>query len=97
MVNVKTLQSCLNEKIESNMGNFVDTVADRVQNAILTTMDSIITHKIKLAFRSVNASFERDATSVMASSKRGENVGITAPFENVSEKNSALPVLNTND
>ena len=53
--------------------------------------------KIELAIRSVNASSERDATSVMANSERGEHIGITAPFENVSEKNVTLHVFNTND
>ena len=38
----------------------------------------------------------QDATGVMASSERGNTV-ITAPFENVSERNNTLHVLNTND
>ena len=33
----------------------------------------------------------------MASSEREENIGITAPFESVSEKNITLHVLNTKD
>ena len=33
----------------------------------------------------------------MASSERGEYIGITALFENVSQRNNALHVLNTND
>ena len=78
------------------MGNIVDKFEDRIQNAILTAIDTIITPKIELAIRSINASSGRDATSVMASSERGEQIGITAPFENVSEMNNALHVFNTN-
>ena len=33
----------------------------------------------------------------MVSSVRGEHIGITAPFENVSKRNNTLHVLNTND
>ena len=62
----------------------------------LTTIDTIVTPKIELAIRSINASSERHATSVMASSERGEHIGITAPFENVSEKENTLDMLNTN-
>ena len=40
---------------------------------------------------------ERDATSVTANSDYGERIGYFAPFENVSEKNNNLHVLNTND
>ena len=39
----------------------------------------------------------RDETSVTANSERGGHSGITAPFENVSEKNITLHVINTND
>ena len=57
----------------------------------------LVTPKIELAIWLINASSGRDATSVMASSERGENIGITAPFENVSERNITLHVLNTKD
>ena len=69
-----------NERIDREMGSIVNTVEDRIQNAILTAIDSIITPKMELAIRSINASSGRDATSVMASSEPGENIGITAPF-----------------
>ena len=69
---LKTLEKCFNEKIDKEMGNIVDTVEDRIQNALLTAIDSIFILKIELAFRSMNASSGRDATSVMASSERGE-------------------------
>ena len=56
VVNVKTLERCFNERIDREMGKIVDTVEDRIQNAILTAIDSIITPKIELAIRSINAS-----------------------------------------
>ena len=44
------------------MINFVDTVEDRIQNAILTAIDNIVGPKIALAIRSINASSGRDVT-----------------------------------
>ena len=55
-VNVKTLERSFNEKIDREMSNFADTVEDRIQNAILTAIDSIVGPKIELANRSLNAS-----------------------------------------
>ena len=63
----------------------------------MTAEDSIITPKIELATRLKNESSGRDATSVIASSERGENIEITAFFENVSETKNTLHVLYTND
>ena len=80
-VNVKTLEMCFNEKIDRKMSNFVDTVEDRIQNAILTAFDSIVAPKIELAIRSKNASSGRDVTSVTAISEREEHVGINTSFE----------------
>ena len=34
-VNVKTLERCFNERIDREMSNIIDTVEDRIQNAIL--------------------------------------------------------------
>ena len=42
-VNVQTLERCFTEGIDRKMGNIVDTVEDRIQNAILTAIDNIIT------------------------------------------------------
>ena len=64
VTNVKTLERCFNEKIGREMTNIVDTVEDRVQNAILTAIDNIIAPKIELAIRSINASSGRDVASV---------------------------------
>ena len=97
VANVKTSERCFNERIDMEMGNFVDTVEDRFQNPILTGTDSIITPKIKLAIRPLNASSGREGTSVTASSARGEHKWITASLENVSGRNNTLHVLNIND
>ena len=97
LVNVKTLERCFNEKTDREMGNIVGTVEERIQNAILTAIDRIIVLKIELAVNSINASSGRYATSVMVNSEGGEQMGITAAFENASERNNTLHVLNAND
>ena len=97
VVNVKTLESCLNKRIDREMNNIVDTVEDRIQNATLTAIENILAPKIELAIRSINASSGLDATSVTANSERGERVGINASFENASENNNTLRVPNVND
>ena len=96
-VNVKTLERCFNERIDSEMSNIVDTVEDRTQNAILFAIDNIVAPKIELAIRSINASSGRDATSVTANSQRGEHVGINTFFENASRNNNIPYVSNVND
>ena len=84
VVNVKTLERCFNEKIDRELSNIVDTVEDRIENAILTAIENIVAPKIELAVRSINASSGRDVTSVVANSERGEYMGINALFENAS-------------
>ena len=79
------------------MSNIIDTVEDRIQNAILTAIDNIVAPKIELAIRSKNASSGRDATSVSAISERREHAGINAPFENASGNNDTIDVSNVND
>ena len=96
-VNVKTLERCFNERINREMSSIVDTVEDKIQNAILTAIDNFVAPKIELAIRSINASSGRDVTSVTANSERREHVGISASFENASENNSILHVSNVND
>ena len=41
-MSVKTLEGCFNERIDGEMSNIVDTVEDRIQNAILTAIDNIV-------------------------------------------------------
>ena len=86
VMNVKTLERYFTERIDREMSNFVDTVEDRIQNAILTAIDSIVAHEIELAIRSINASSGWDETIVTANSERGEHVGFNASFENASVK-----------
>ena len=97
VANVKTLERCFNERIDRDMRNIVDTVEDRMQNAILAAIDNIVAPKVELAIRSINASPGRDVTSVTANSERGERVGINTSFENASENNDILRVSNVND
>ena len=96
-MNVKTLERCFNERIDREMSNIVDTVEDRIQNAILTAIDNIVAPKIELAIRSINASSGRDVTSVSANSEHREHVGIDNTFENASGNNRTLGVSNVND
>ena len=96
-MNVKTLERCFNERIDREMSNIVDTVEDRMQNAILTAIDTIVAPKIELAISSINASSGRHATSVSANSERREHIGIDTSFENASGNNNTLGVSNVND
>ena len=96
-MNVKTLERCSKGRIDKEMSSIVDTVEDRIQNAILTAIDNIVAPKTELAIRSINASSGRDATSVSANSERRERVGNITSFENASENNNTLGVSNVND
>ena len=42
MVNVKTLERCFDERNDREVNTIVDTVEDRIQNAILAAIDNII-------------------------------------------------------
>ena len=96
-VSVKSLERCFNERIDREMSNIIDTVEDRIQNAILAAIDNIVAPKIELAIRSINAPSGRDVTSVSANSECREQVGINASFENASGNNNTLGVSNVND
>ena len=79
------------------MGNKVDNVKNRFQNAILMAPDSFVTLKLELAFGSRKASSGGDKNSVPANSERGERIENTVVFQNVSEENNTLHVLNMNE
>ena len=96
-MSAKTLERCFNERIDREMNNIVDTVEDRIQNAILAAIDNIVAPKIELAIRSINASSGRDVTSVCANSERRERTGTNTSFENASENNNTIGVTNIND
>ena len=89
-VNVQTLERCFREMFDREMGNIVDTVEVRIQNAILTASDNIVTPRIELALRSVNASSGRDTTIVTDNSEPEERVIITTSFENVYERKKQI-------
>ena len=96
-MSAKTLERCFNERIDREMNNIVDTVEDRIQNAILSAIDNIVAPKIELAIRSINASSGRDVISVCANSERRERTGTNTSFENASENNNTIGVTNIND
>ena len=96
-MNVKTFEICFNEMIDRRMNNIGDAVEYRIQNAVLTAIDSIVAPKIELAIRLPSASFGRDATSVTANSERGEHVKITTPFENAPGNNKVIHTSNVNN
>ena len=96
VMSVKTLERWFNERIDREMRNIIDTVEDRIQNAILTAIDKIVAPKIETEIRSINASSGRDVTNVSANSERREHVGINASFENASGNNNTLGVSNVN-
>ena len=97
VMSMKTLERCFNKRIDREMSNIVDTVEDRIQNAILTAIENIVAPKIEQAIRSINASSEQDATSMSAYLERKERVEIIASFENASKNNDLLKVSNVND
>ena len=96
-VNVKTLERCFNERIDREKSNIVDTVEDRIQNAILTAIDNNVAPEIELAIRSINTSSGRDVSIVTANSERGDYVGINTSSENASGNNNTLHVSNVKD
>ena len=96
-LNVKTLERCFNERIDKEMSNIVDTVEDRIQNAILVAIDNIIAPKIELAIRSINASSGRDVTSVSGNSDRRDHERTNTSFGSASENNGTLGMTNAND
>ena len=62
-VNMRNLDRCFNESYDREMSNNVDTVKDRIQNAISTATDNIIAPKTRLVVRSINVSSEQDMAS----------------------------------
>ena len=96
-VKMNTLERCFSERIDMEMNSNIDTVEDRIQNAILTAIDNVVAPKIELSIRSINAFSGRDATSVTANSEREEHIGNFASFKNVCGNNTFLRVSIVND
>ena len=78
------------------MDIIIHTVDNKIQNTILTAIDTNITREIEVPHISMNASFGPDLIISMENSEHGEHVGTTVPFENVSGRNNTLHELNTN-
>ena len=51
------------------------TVETRVQDAILTAMESLVIPRVELATKSVNASFGRDVDSIVTDPDQGDFSG----------------------
>ena len=79
------------------MNNIVDTVEDRIQNAILVPIDIVVAPKIELAIKLINASCGRDVTSVAEKSECWEHIEINASFGKASGKNNVQQISNGND
>ena len=94
---VQILEKRLADRIATETSNVVKTVEDRIQNAILTAIDNIIAPRIDLTVMSIRASSGKDVASVIANSESGEQVGIFASFENVSDRNNTFQELNVTD
>ena len=75
-MDVRTLEGCSIERIDRETGIIVDTVEDRTQNAILIAIHNIITPRIELVVRSINASSGRDAAIVTAKQNVGKLWGL---------------------
>ena len=91
---VPTLEKCITEKIDREVGNNVDTVNDGIQNVIFTGIDKIITPMLELVVRSKSASSGHDATSATPNLERGNRKGIISFFfENMSEGNNTFHKL----
>ena len=59
--------------------------------------ENIIAPRCELGVRSINASSGGDAASITAHPERGEHIGITALFENASQRSNTFQDLNAND
>ena len=71
-MDVQILEENLTDGITKEISNVVETVEGMIQNAILSATDNIMTARIELALRSINASSGRDVASVTANSGFGK-------------------------
>ena len=100
-VKVQTLEKCLADRVDGRwrMENTVETVEHRrIQSAIFSTTDNIITPIKPLALGSKKCVVRTDRASVTANSERGQlNLRYHCPFEDTSGINSTFHELNLND
>ena len=74
-VSDQILEICLPDRIDREMGDIADMVEDRIEDAILTMIDNIITPRIDLAVRLINAFSGRDAAKATANQNLGNLQG----------------------
>ena len=84
-------------KITSEMSFIVNTVEDRIQNAISTFVNKIITLGIELAVRLMKASSGRDTANVMPNSGLEEQRVVTTSFEHSAEKKNTFHEFSLTD
>ena len=91
---IRTLEWILTDRTARETDNVVETFEDRIQNATLAAVENFITLRVESAVRSTNASSGRNAANVAANLERGEQVGITTCFENISDRIDTFHKLN---
>ena len=96
-VDFQTLERNFSDSMSREMSNIFETVKNRIQSGHLTAMIFIITPRIELGVESVNALSVRNVACVTANSERGEQIGNSASYWNVSDKNSSFRGLNSTD
>ena len=80
-----------------DLGIVKGPVANRFRNAILAAVSKIITPKNESALKLVNASFGRDAASLVAGSERDELAGTIRSSAHGSSWNTTSHELSLND
>ena len=79
------------------MSNVIDTVGDRIQTAILATVNILIALRIEIVVKSMNTSSGCDVACIMVNFERDENPSFNAAFENSSERNNTFLNFNLSD
>ena len=87
-LDIQTLERCLADKLDRDLGNIVETVLSIIQNVLSNAIDIIITPKFELAVELLIRSSERHAVSFIANSTRAEHIDVTASFEIASKRNN---------
>ena len=97
IVDGQTWEKSLTKRFAREMGNIIETVEKKIQSALLSAMDNLLTPRFELAVRSMNASSRLDTVSVTAILECGEQVHIISSFEYLSDSHNTVHELNVND
>ena len=89
-MDMQILKRNLTVRITKGIDNAVDTVADKIQKAFLSTVNHDITPRIEVAVRSRNACFGFDVANAMASSECDEQTGVAISFESAADRNDTF-------